>query len=174
YNDNGATKHNSPSGKERQGFLGSAPSVEETDSLCTTPEEFWSTVSIITPPVVKARSFKWFLTGRRKLDFVMNQQRLSLGDCWMLYNGEKTVDPRFMVRRHVDLRNSKALATLMNEIKGSYAQRCVSVPKETAYGVALGADVFSLITVGSSHMETTVAMALVILLEQMFGSLSHE
>ncbi|KAL8153411.1 hypothetical protein V2J09_011171 [Rumex salicifolius] len=69
------------------------------------------------------------------------------------------------------------------EIEGSYPKRSVSVydnsrrcvakirQKEAAGGVALGFDVFSLIVV-RPYMDPSVAMALVILLDQMFGSSS--
>lgn len=66
------------------------------------------------------------------------------------------------------------------EIEGSYSQRCCSVfdqtrrcvaeikRKEAVAGVALGVDVFHLVV--QPEMDTPVAMALVILLDQMFGS----
>ena len=66
----------------------------------------------------------------------------------------------------------------MYEIEGSYSQRCCAVyderrrcvaeikRKEAVAGVALGVDVFRLIV--QPEMDTPVAMALVILLDQMF------
>ncbi|KAL8139820.1 hypothetical protein V2J09_005841 [Rumex salicifolius] len=148
---------------------------------------------------------KPLLTIRRK--------RSSFGDSWMVYDGEKTVDPRFSFRRNVNFRNSKTLGQVTSgnaatssssptsspskfyspssprknvvyEIEGSYSQRSVSVydnsrrcvaeikPKQTAGGVALGVDVFRLIT-SRPYMETSTAMALVILIDQIFGSSSY-
>lgn len=69
---------------------------------------------------------------------------------------------------------------LMYEIQGSYAQRSCAVhdgkrrivaeikKKEAVGGVAFGVDVFRLIVY--PEIDTAVAMALVILLDQMFGS----
>ena len=66
------------------------------------------------------------------------------------------------------------------EIEGSYTQRCCSVydnkrrrvaeikRKESVGGVSFGMDVFRLIV--HSEIESAVAMALVIVLDQMFGS----
>uniref|UniRef100_A0A5B7AW73 Protein LURP-one-related 8 n=1 Tax=Davidia involucrata TaxID=16924 RepID=A0A5B7AW73_DAVIN len=71
-------------------------------------------------------------------------------------------------------------AILMYEIEGSYTQRCCAVyddkrrrvaeikPKEAVRGVAFGMDVFRLII--QPEIDSAVAMALVILLDQMFGS----
>ncbi|XP_043698690.1 protein LURP-one-related 8 [Telopea speciosissima] len=69
---------------------------------------------------------------------------------------------------------------LIYEIEGSYGQRCCAIyderrrcvadirPKEAVGGVAFGVDVFRLIV--QPELDTTVAMALVILLDQMFAS----
>ncbi|KAJ4979544.1 hypothetical protein NE237_010324 [Protea cynaroides] len=69
---------------------------------------------------------------------------------------------------------------LIYEIEGSYAQRCCLIydesrrcvaemrPKEAVAGVCFGVDVFRLIV--QPELDPTVAMALVILLDQMFGS----
>lgn len=66
------------------------------------------------------------------------------------------------------------------EIEGCYAERCCTVydvrrrlvaeikRKEAPGGLVLGVDVFRLIV--QPDMDTTVAMALVVLLDQMFGS----
>lgn len=119
------------------------------------------------------------------------QQRLSLPDNWLVYEGETAVNPRFSVRKHVNiLNNTKCLAhvspgsnntkNVMYEIEGSYAQRCCAVyddqrrrvaeikQKEAVAGVAFGVDVFCLIV--RPEIETSVAMSIVILLDQMFGS----
>ncbi|KAI3911500.1 hypothetical protein MKW98_010387 [Papaver atlanticum] len=129
-------------------------------------------------------SGKTLLTIRRK--------KLSLSDNWMVYDGENSVNPRFLVKKHVNFLTSKNLAhvisctqsnnrELMYEIIGSYAQRCVGVydnrkrlvaeiqRKEAAKGgVSFGGDVFKLIV--QPQIDSTVAMSLVILMEQMFGS----
>lgn len=138
---------------------------------------------------------KPLLTIRRK--------RLSLGGNWLVYDGEKTdVNPRFSVKKHVNILTNKCLAhvscnsadgssssssssspnnkNVLYEIEGSYTQRACAVydgkrrcvaeikKKEAVGGVAFGADVFRLIV--QPEIETAVAMALVILLDQMFGS----
>ncbi|KAB5561857.1 hypothetical protein DKX38_006814 [Salix brachista] len=125
---------------------------------------------------------KPLLTIRRK--------RLSLGDNWLVYEGETAINPRFLVKKHVNILNTKYLAhvspasgsnkNVMYEIEGSYAQRCCAVydekkrrvaeikKKESVGGVAFGVDVFRLIV--DPEMDTSVAMAMVILLDQMFGS----
>ncbi|XP_042484339.1 protein LURP-one-related 8-like [Macadamia integrifolia] len=66
------------------------------------------------------------------------------------------------------------------EIEGSYAQRCCAIydnkrscvaeirPKEAIGGVAFGVDVFRLIV--QPELDPSVAMALVIILDQMFSS----
>ncbi|KAG6745460.1 hypothetical protein POTOM_052132 [Populus tomentosa] len=116
--------------------------------------------------------------------------RLSLGDNWLVYEGETTTNPRFLVKKHVNILNTKCLAhvspasgsnkNVVYEIEGSYAQRCCAVydekkrrvaeirQKESVGGVAFGVDVFRLIV--GPEMGTSVAMAMVILLDQMFGS----
>ena len=103
------------------------------------------------------------------------------------------------VRKHANLLNTKSLAyassgcsrgiglskyksncSVNYEIEGSYTQRCCSVydnkrrrvaeikRKESVGGVSFGMDVFRLIV--HSEIESAVAMALVIVLDQMFGS----
>ncbi|MCL7050625.1 hypothetical protein MKW94_029650 [Papaver nudicaule] len=128
-------------------------------------------------------SGKTLLTIRRK--------KLSLSDNWMVFDGDSSVNPKFMVKKHVNFLTSKNLAhvvscqsankELMYEIIGSYAQRCVAVydnrkrlvaeiqRKEAAKGgVSFGGDVFRLIV--QPEIDPTVAMSLVIVMEQMFGS----
>ncbi|GAB2301023.1 hypothetical protein Dimus_035059 [Dionaea muscipula] len=143
---------------------------------------------------------KPLLTIRRK--------RLSLGEIWLMYEGEtSSKNPIFSVRRHVTFLNSKTLAhvtsgnnsgsggetspsssprrknNVLFEIQGSYAQRSVSVydnqrrcvveirRKEAAAagGIVLGVDVFRMI-VRRSYVDTSFAMGLVIVLDQMFES----
>ncbi|KAK9723813.1 hypothetical protein RND81_05G027300 [Saponaria officinalis] len=72
--------------------------------------------------------------------------------------------------------------TTLYHIEGSYAQRSVVIynntrqcvaeikKKEAPNGVTLGGDVFKLIIVRPSDIDCALAMALVILLDQMFGS----
>ncbi|KDP21819.1 hypothetical protein JCGZ_00606 [Jatropha curcas] len=125
---------------------------------------------------------KPLLTIRRK--------RLSLADNWLVYDGETAVNPRFSVRKNVNILNTKCLAhmsstsnsknKLMYEIEGSYAQRSCAVydekrrrvaelkQKEAVGGVAFGVDVFRLIV--GPKIDTSDAMAIIILLDQMFGS----
>ncbi|RZC82654.1 hypothetical protein C5167_045439 [Papaver somniferum] len=126
-------------------------------------------------------SGKTLLTIRRK--------KLSLTDNWMVFDGETSVNPRFLVKKPVNFLTTKDLAhviscqgnskELMYEIIGSYAQRCVAVydsekrlvgeiqRKEAKAGVTFGGDVFKLIV--QPEFDQAVAMALVILMEQMFG-----
>ncbi|KAG6769682.1 hypothetical protein POTOM_025343 [Populus tomentosa] len=116
--------------------------------------------------------------------------RLSLGDSWLVYNGETAINPEFSVKKHVSILNKSCLAhvsqaagsnkNVMYEIEGSYAQRCCAVydekkrrvaeikQKERVGGVAFGVDVFRLLV--GPEIDSSVAMAIVILLDQMFGS----
>ncbi|KAK1284604.1 Protein LURP-one-related 8 [Acorus calamus] len=125
---------------------------------------------------------KPLLTFRRK--------KLSLGDHWVVYNGEEHSNPLFSVKKHVTFLNSKSLAHVTPcgggasrgfFIEGSYTQRSCSVyddsrrqvaeirrKEATAGGVRFGVDVFRLVV--RPGIDVTVAMAVVILLEQMFGS----
>lgn len=120
-------------------------------------------------------------------------QKLSLGDQWLVYDREEAVNPRFAVKKHKGLLHStKALARvtapctsgsksrLVYDVEGSYSRRCCVVyddrrrqlaeikKKESAQGIALGLDVFRLIV--EPELDAAFAMAVVILLEQMFGS----
>lgn len=118
-------------------------------------------------------------------------QRLGLADKWLVFEGESGVKPRYSAKKQVNLLNAKCLAQVMSlsggeskyEIGGSYTQRCCGVydekrrrvaeikKKEAAVGgVAFGADVFRLIV--HPDLEPALAMAFVILLDQMFGSSS--
>lgn len=125
-----------------------------------------------------------------------------MGDNWVVYDGETSVNPRFCVTKHVNILKNKSLAhvtaanngkgasknydnknAVLYQMEGSYSQRCCAVydnkrrkvaeikRKEAAVGgVALGVDVFRLIV--QPEIETSVAMAFVILLEQMYGTSS--
>ncbi|WOK93665.1 hypothetical protein Cni_G02365 [Canna indica] len=126
---------------------------------------------------------KPLLTIRRK--------KLSLGDNWFIYNAEEATNPRFTVKKNASLLHSKALARVTSgasglnsciayNVEGSYSQRSCAVydekrrqlaeikTKESAQGISLGHDVFSLIV--EPGLDADFAMAMVILLEQMFGS----
>ncbi|XP_065853305.1 protein LURP-one-related 8 [Euphorbia lathyris] len=120
----------------------------------------------------------------------IRRKKLSLADSWLVYDGETAVNPLLSVRKHVNILNSKCLAhvssgrngsrNIVYEIEGSYSQRnCVVYDekrrkvaevkrKEAVGGVAFGVDVFRLVV--GANMDKSVAMAIVILLDQMFGS----
>ncbi|CAI9774739.1 unnamed protein product [Fraxinus pennsylvanica] len=109
---------------------------------------------------------------------------------WLVFDGETSTNPRFSVRKNINLLNTKCLAHIrspdgnpkaVHVIEGSYVQRCCAMfdenrrqvaeikPKEAAVkGVAFGMDVFRLIVKPEFDMAT--AMAIVIILDQMFGS----
>lgn len=117
-------------------------------------------------------------------------QRLGLAEKWLVFEGESGVKPRYSAKKQVNLLNAKCLAQVMSllsgnkyEIEGSYTQRCCGVydekkrrvaeirKKEAAVGgVAFGDDVFRLIV--HPDMDPALAMAFIILLDQMFGSSS--
>ncbi|XP_008788144.2 protein LURP-one-related 8-like [Phoenix dactylifera] len=124
---------------------------------------------------------KPLLTIRRK--------KLSLGDHWLIYDGEEAVNPRFSVKRHLNLFHSKALVHVAPcggggacyDVEGSYSQRsCVAYGERrrpvaevrrkeaAAGGVAFGTDVFRLVV--QTELDASIAMAIVIVLDQMFGS----
>ncbi|KAI3805854.1 hypothetical protein L1987_21741 [Smallanthus sonchifolius] len=126
----------------------------------------------------------------------IRRKRLSLTDSWLVYDGETTTNPRFTVTKHVNFLNAKSLAYVSTtgspknrnkknvayEIEGSYSQRCCVVyddkrrriaelkRKEAVKGVAFGGDVFRLVV--QSENDSAVAMAIVVLLDQMFGGSS--
>lgn len=148
------------------------------------------------------------MDGAGKPLLTIRRKRLSFGDNWLVYDGETTVNPRFLVRKHVNILNSKCLAHVSSgcsgrsvnaeesgssrasssssgksdlyQIEGSYSQRCCVVldrkrrqvaeikRKESVGGVAFGVDVFRLIV--QPDIDAPLAMAFVILLDQMFGS----
>ncbi|KAL4557738.1 hypothetical protein LXL04_035926 [Taraxacum kok-saghyz] len=130
--------------------------------------------------------------------YTIRRKRLTLTDTWLMYDGETTANPRFSVTKHVNFLNSKSIAhvsfigsgspkngnkkNVAFEIEGSYAQRsCVVYDgkrrrvaeikrKETVAGVGFGGDVFRLVV--EPEIDSSVAMALVVLLDQMFGGSS--
>ncbi|KAL8224776.1 hypothetical protein R6Q57_017333 [Mikania cordata] len=122
----------------------------------------------------------------------IRRKRLSLTDSWLVYDGETTVNPRFTVTKYVNFLNTKSLAYVSTtgskknvayEIEGSYSHRCCGVfdsnrrriaelkCKEAVGGVAFGGDVFRLVV--QPEIDCAVAMALVVLLDQMFGGSSR-
>ncbi|MFS7987254.1 putative tubby-like protein [Helianthus anomalus] len=125
-------------------------------------------------------------TGRSLL--TLRRKRLSLVDNWTVYDGETAANPKFTVTKHVNLLNTKSIAHVsitgsktkkpIYEIEGSYTQRCCVVydekrrhvaeinRKEAVGGVKFGGDVFRLVV--QPEIDPTVAMALVIILDQMF------
>ncbi|MQL72899.1 hypothetical protein Taro_005230, partial [Colocasia esculenta] len=127
---------------------------------------------------------KPLLTIRRK--------GLSLGDHWLVYRGEETANPLFSAKKPVRLLKPAALARVSRcgpggrpcaaalEVEGSYSRRCCAVyderrrrlaeikRKEAAGGADFGADVFRLVV--EPGFDAAVAMAVVVLLEQMIGS----
>ncbi|MQL86352.1 hypothetical protein Taro_018868 [Colocasia esculenta] len=123
------------------------------------------------------------LTVRRK--------RLSLGERWLVYEGEGATRPRFSVKKHANMFQGKTLAQVTAcapgpegccayEVEGSYSRRSCAVfdaarrgvaeitTKDSPGGVRFGGDVFRLVV--QPGFDATVAMAIVVLLEQMFGS----
>ncbi|KAL0720807.1 hypothetical protein Bca4012_035406 [Brassica carinata] len=118
----------------------------------------------------------------------IRRKRLSLGDCWMVYDGETRRDPIFTAKKNVGIMTNRrclvsvsSKRTVLYEIEGSYSQRSCKIlderrnKKTTAEikkkeamvgGVAFGKDVFKLIV--EPEMEPRVAMALTIILDQMF------
>ncbi|PIM99530.1 hypothetical protein CDL12_27973 [Handroanthus impetiginosus] len=145
----------------------------------------------------KAEIFLMDAFGRSLL--TIRRKKLSLGDSWLVFEGETTDNPMFLVRKNLNLLKTKCLArvssasggqqsqsgkhaaTLSYEIEGSYAKRCCAVYDEkrrqvaeikqkeaSVSGVAFGTDIFRLVVQPES--DAAVAMAMVILLDQMFGS----
>ncbi|KAJ4891915.1 Protein LURP-one-related 8 [Raphanus sativus] len=105
----------------------------------------------------------------------------------MVYDGETQRDPIFMAKKNVGIMtNMRSLVSVSSknvlyEIEGSYSQRSckilderrnkkktVEIKRKEAMvgGVAFGKDVFKLIV--EPEMEPRVAMALTIILDQMF------
>ncbi|KAL5991415.1 hypothetical protein ACLOJK_012324 [Asimina triloba] len=121
----------------------------------------------------------------------IRRKKLSLGDHWLIFNGEETANPRLSLKKNVNILNSTSLANVtagcgtspkhvIYRVEGSYAQRCCAVyddkrrrvaeikRKEAVGGAVFGLDVFRLVV--EPDLDPAIAMALVILLEQMFGS----
>ncbi|KAG0457720.1 hypothetical protein HPP92_022599 [Vanilla planifolia] len=129
--------------------------------------------------------------------FTVRRKKLSLADHWHIYDGEAVTErPRFSARKHLTLlpykSNSKEVARVMPcrgpgskdgpiySVEGSFSQRaCVVLDerrrqvaeikrKEAVEGATFGGDVFRLVV--QPGLDAGLAMAVVILLEQMFGS----
>ncbi|PKA51833.1 Protein LURP-one-related 8 [Apostasia shenzhenica] len=127
--------------------------------------------------------------------FAIRRKRLSLADHWQIYEGEGAAPaarPSFSMRKHATLFSSKALARVIPcsraageagpiySVEGSFSQRACVVyderrrpvaevqRKEAVAGVSFGGDVFRLVV--QPDFDAGLAMAVVILLEQMFGS----
>ncbi|CAN7115734.1 unnamed protein product [Brassica rapa subsp. narinosa] len=120
----------------------------------------------------------------------IRRKKLSMGDCWAVYDGETQRDPIFTAKKNVSiLTNKRSLAwvsakkTILYEVEGSYGQRSCKIvdvrrnKKTTAEikrkdamvgGGSFGKDVFKLIV--EPEMEPRVAMALTIILDKMFRS----
>lgn len=116
----------------------------------------------------------------------IRRKRLSLGDTWLIFNGETSENPMFTVRKNMMMSRRCQLASFFNnklylQIEGSYAQRCCSVyddkrrrvaeikQKEASVkGVGFGKDVFRLEM--QPGFDAPLGMAIVILLDQMYGS----
>ncbi|KAI7750739.1 hypothetical protein M8C21_013041, partial [Ambrosia artemisiifolia] len=134
-------------------------------------------------------------TGRSLL--TIRRKKASITESWLVYDGETKVNPRYSVTKHVNFLKGKSLAHMSTvgssnnrnkksnvayEIEGSYTQRsCVVYDdkrrrvaeikrKEAVGGVAFGGDVFRLVV--EPEIGSTVAMALVVVLDQMFGGSS--
>ena len=118
-----------------------------------------------------------------------------------MYDGETLAQPRLIVRKHLNRLNTKSLANVslagsplkfnnvrnynnvIYEIERSYTHKCCVIyddkrrcvaeirRKEAKTGVSLGRDVFHLVV--QPLIDRDVAMALVIVLDQMFGSSRH-
>ncbi|KAL7148492.1 hypothetical protein ABFS83_06G181600 [Erythranthe nasuta] len=117
-----------------------------------------------------------------------------LGDSWSVYDGETAVNPRFSVEKNVNLVGGGSSKTVLAHvaeknnasvygIEGSYSQRRCAVydgkrrqvaeikQKEAPFkGVAFGTDIFNLVV--QPGFDAAVAMAVVILVDQMYGSSS--
>ncbi|KAL0919508.1 hypothetical protein M5K25_011606 [Dendrobium thyrsiflorum] len=122
--------------------------------------------------------------------FTVRRKRLTLVDHWRIFEGEEAaLRRRFSARKHLTLLPSKVLAHVtpcgreqgpIYCVEGSFSHRsCVVYDelrrpvleirrKEAIGGVAFGGDVFRLIV--QPGFDSGLAMAIVILLDQMFGS----
>ncbi|KAJ4767076.1 LURP-one-like protein [Rhynchospora pubera] len=118
----------------------------------------------------------------------IRRKKLSLSDQWLIYNGEECTRPLFSIKKHVALRPTKTLLYMTPgssgngstyRVDGSYHHRNCAIynpqgyavaeirQKESKTGVSLGNDVFRLVV--QSEFDKCLAMAVVIVLDQIFG-----
>ncbi|PKA60299.1 Protein LURP-one-related 8 [Apostasia shenzhenica] len=123
--------------------------------------------------------------------FMIRRKKLLITDRWHIYDGEASAAgrPRFSARKHASLLQSKSMAHVipcnwdsgpMYGVEGSFSQKSFAIydeqrravaeirRKDPVAGIAFGEDVFSLVV--QPGFDHGFAMALVILLEQMFRS----
>ncbi|CAA6656979.1 unnamed protein product [Spirodela intermedia] len=118
----------------------------------------------------------------------IRRKRLSLSEQWLVYEGEDSTAPLFSVKKPFGFLQPRALARVAPiggrfcgyEVEGSFSRRSCAVydgrrrrvaeitRKESAGGVGFGGDVFRLVVLPG--LDSAVAMAIVILLDQMFPS----
>ncbi|KAJ6804845.1 protein LURP-one-related 8-like [Iris pallida] len=125
----------------------------------------------------------------------IKRKRLSIGEKWLIYSGEEAIKPEFSVKKNMSFHQSKVLARVTTSssssnptdrcrhsysIEGSYSHNQCTIyddrrrpvgeveRKEAAAGIALGCDVFRLVV--QPELDAPLAMAMVIALEQMYGS----
>ncbi|XP_078180738.1 protein LURP-one-related 8-like [Carex rostrata] len=119
----------------------------------------------------------------------IRRKKLSLSDQWLIYNGDACTKPLFSIKKHVAIRPTKTLIYMIPansgangpkyRIDGSYHHRNCAMynqqgqvvaeilKKESNTGVSLGNDVFRLVV--QSELDKCLAMAVVIVLDQIFG-----
>ncbi|KAL3833774.1 hypothetical protein ACJIZ3_008510 [Penstemon smallii] len=107
------------------------------------------------------------MDGSGKSLLTIRRKKLSLGDSWLVYDGETAENPRILVKKNVNLLKTKCLAHVSStggcqkpvyEIEGCYSRRICAVyddkrwrvmeikPKESSVrGVAFGMDIFRLV-----------------------------
>ncbi|KAM0953848.1 putative tubby-like protein [Dioscorea sansibarensis] len=140
--------------------------------------------------VLMDASGKSLLTIRRK--------KLSISEQWLIYEGDEATKPCFSVKKNASLIQPKSLAHVSPcntsnssssssssscvdyDVEGSYSKRCCTIyndkrrplaeirRKESVPGVSFDLDVFRLLVYPG--FDSAMAMAIVILLEQMYGS----
>ncbi|KAG2326459.1 hypothetical protein Bca52824_009187 [Brassica carinata] len=108
----------------------------------------------------------------------IRRKRLSLGDCWMVYDGETRRDPIFTAKKNVGIMTNRRCLVSVSSKKTPKKLQNIGREEEQednggdqekeamVGGVAFGKDVFKLIV--EPEMEPRVAMALTIILDQMF------
>ncbi|XP_078447001.1 protein LURP-one-related 8-like [Wolffia australiana] len=113
----------------------------------------------------------------------IRRKRLSLIDRWRVYQGEETASPIFTAKKVLGVLGSKILAKMEHDegsfiVEGSFHKRSCAIydfrhrrvaeiaVKESVGGVRFGGDVFRLVVMPG--FDAAVAMAVVILLDQMF------